>query len=168
VLKIVYLSLGSNVGDRAGHLEAAIAGLGSLGNVASVSSFYETEPLEFTAQPWFINCAIKLNTEKMPRQLLCGILSLERGFGRNRVKEQFKGPRTIDIDILLFGSSVIDTQDLTVPHPSMHLRGFVLEPLTEIASQVRHPVFKKTIRELRDAVPPGQSVKKIRRVTREK
>jgi 2-amino-4-hydroxy-6-hydroxymethyldihydropteridine diphosphokinase len=162
VHKIVYLSLGSNVGDRSANLNAAIAALGSLGQVVSVSSFYETEPVEFTAQPWFLNCAVKLDTEKMPRQLLAGILPIERELGRNRAKEPSKGPRTIDIDILLFGSSIIDVTDLTVPHPSMHLRRFVLEPLAEIAAEVRHPGFKKTIQELREALPSGQGVKKTR------
>ena len=157
--KIVYLSLGSNVGDRAGNLSTAIERLGALGEVVAVSSFYETEPVEFTAQPWFLNCALKLDTEKMPRQLLAGILEVERQIGRRRTQK--KGPRTIDIDIVLFGSSIIDTKGLTVPHPAMHERRFVLEPLAEIAPEVRHPIFKRTIRELRDALPPGQAVRRV-------
>ena len=157
--KLVYLSLGSNVGDRAANLNTAIERLRSLGEVAAVSSFYETEPVEFTAQPWFLNCAVKLNTEKMPKQLLNAVLDIEKEMGRKRLKK--KGPRTIDIDILLFGNSVIDTKGLTVPHPAMHERRFVLEPLAEIAPEVRHPVFKRTARELRDALPPGQAVKRL-------
>jgi 2-amino-4-hydroxy-6-hydroxymethyldihydropteridine diphosphokinase len=157
--KIVYLSLGSNVGGRAANLNAAIERLRTLGEVVAVSSFYETEPVEFTDQPWFLNCALKLGTEKMPRQLLAGILDVEQQMGRRRTQK--KGPRTIDIDILLFGSSVIDSKGLTVPHPAMHDRRFVLEPLAEIAAEVRHPVFKRTIRELRDALPPGQAVRKV-------
>lgn len=156
--KLVYLSLGSNVGDRAANLNTAIERLRSLGEVAAVSSFYETEPVEFTAQPWFLNCAVKLNTEKMPKQLLNAVLDIEKEMGRKRLKK--KGPRTIDIDILLFGNSVIDTKGLTVPHPAMHERRFVLEPLAEIAPEVRHPVFKRTARELRDALPPGQAVRR--------
>ena len=113
--KVVYLSLGSNVGDRAANLKAAIEKLGELGNVAAVSSFYETEPVETSPQPWFLNCAVKLDTEKMPRQLIAAILSLEQEMGRQR--RQPKAPRTIDIDILLFGSSVIELPSLTVPHP---------------------------------------------------
>jgi 2-amino-4-hydroxy-6-hydroxymethyldihydropteridine diphosphokinase len=159
VHKLVYLSLGSNVGDRAANLKAAIARLGAFGEVAGVSSFYETEPVEFAAQPWFLNCAVKLDTEKMPKQLLAGILDIEQGMGRRRLRKN--GPRIIDIDILLFGSSVIDTRGLTVPHPAMHERRFVLEPLAEIAPDVRHPVSKRTIRELRDALPPGQAVRKL-------
>jgi len=162
VRKIVYLSLGSNVGDRPANLRDAITRLGALGEVVAISSFYETEPVEFTAQPWFLNCAVKLDTEKMPKQLLAGILDLEQQMGRRRRREQKKGPRSIDIDILLFGSSVIETKGLTIPHPAMHERRFVLEPLAEIAAEVRHPVFKQTIGELRDALPAGQAVRKFK------
>jgi len=157
--KLVYLSLGSNVGDRAANLNAAIDHLRALGEVVTVSSFYETEPVEVAAQPWFLNCAVKLDTEKMPKQLLAGILDIEQQMGRRRVQKN--GPRTIDIDILLFGNSVIEAKGLTVPHVAMHKRRFVLEPLAEIAPDVRHPVFKRTIRELRDALPPGQTVRKM-------
>ncbi len=157
--KLVYLSLGSNVGDRAANLNAAIERLRTLGEVVAVSSFYETEPVEFAGQPWFLNCAVKLNTEKMPKQLLNAVLEIEKEMGRKRLKK--KGPRTIDIDILLFGNSIIDTKGLTVPHPAMHERRFVLEPLAEIAPEVRHPVFKRTAWELRDTLPPGQAVKRL-------
>ncbi|SRR6266496_786299 len=156
--KTVYLSLGSNLGDRRANLQDAVARLGRLGEVAAISSFYETEPMEVTAQPWFLNCAVKLETDKMPRQLLKGILDLEHDMGRRRTKN--KGPRNIDIDILLFGSSVVETKGLTIPHAALHERRFVLEPLAEIAAEVRHPVFKKTVREMRDALPPGQAVRK--------
>ena len=156
--KLVYLSLGSNVGDRAAYLNAAIERLRTLGEVAAVSSLYETEPVEFAAQPWFLNCAVKFNTEKMPKQLLNAVLDIEKEMGRKRLKK--KGPRTIDIDILLFGNSIIETKGLTVPHPAMHERRFVLEPLAEIAPEARHPVLKRTARELRDALPPGQAVRR--------
>lgn len=156
--KIVYLSLGSNVGDRAANLNKAIERLRALGEVVAVSSFYETEPVEFAAQPWFLNCAVQLDTGKMPKQLLAGILDLEQQMGRRRTRE--KGPRVIDIDILLFGSSVVETKGLSIPHPAMHQRRFVLEPLAEIAPDVRHPVLKRTVRELRDNLPPGQAVRK--------
>jgi 2-amino-4-hydroxy-6-hydroxymethyldihydropteridine diphosphokinase len=156
--KMVYLSLGSNLGDRAANLQGALTRLEWLGKVVTVSSFYETEPVEVTAQPWFLNCAVKLDTEKMPKQLLGRILELEREMGRRRHKK--KGPRIIDVDILLFGNSIVDTLGLTIPHPALHERRFVLEPLVEIAPEVRHPVFKRTMRELRDALPPGQAVRK--------
>lgn len=159
--KIVYLSLGSNLGDTAGNLNTAIAGLRALGDVAAISSFYETEPIELAAQPRFLNCAIKLDTEKMPKQLMSSILDLEQDMGRRRQQQKKKGPRIIDIDILLFGNSIIETAGLTVPHPAMHRRRFVLEPLAEIAPDLRHPVFKRTVLELRDALPPGQAVRRI-------
>ena len=158
--KITYLSLGSNVGDRRANLLQAIARLSELGEVTGVSSHYETEPVDFLAQPWFLNCAVAVATDKMPRQFLVGLQRIEREMGRRRI--QPKGPRVIDLDILLFGSAVVDTAQLTIPHPAMHERRFVLEPLAEIAPEVRHPVFKRTIRELRDALPPGQRVKKLR------
>jgi len=159
VHKIVYLSLGSNLGDRAGNLRSAIERLGSLGKVVGLSSFYETEPVEVSEQPWFLNCAVKLDTEKMPRQLLAGVLALEREMGRHRTR--YKGPRTIDIDIVLFGNSVVATADLIIPHPAMQERRFVLEPLNEIAPDVRHPKLQRTIRELRDELPPGQVVRRL-------
>ena len=156
--KLTYLSLGSNVGDLEANLNDAINRLRALGEVVTVSSFYETEPVELTSQPWFLNCVVKLDTEKMPKQLLTGILDVEREMGRRRA--QLKGPRNIDIDILLFGTSIVETKGLTIPHPALHERRFVLEPLAEIAPDVRHPVFKKTMRELRDALPAGQAVRK--------
>jgi 2-amino-4-hydroxy-6-hydroxymethyldihydropteridine diphosphokinase len=160
--KTTYLSLGSNLGDRAANLNAAVADLRALGEVVMVSPFYETEPVEFTNQPWFLNCVVRLDTEKMPRQLLSALLQIERAHGRNRAKERSKGPRSLDLDILLFGSSVIETKDLTVPHPAMHERRFVLEPLAAIAPELRHPVLKRTIRELLNALPSGQVIKKIK------
>ena len=159
--KRVYLSLGSNVGNRAANLDAAIDHMGALGKVIVVSSFYETEPVEFAVQPWFLNCAVGLDTEKMPRQLLSAILDIEKQMGRRRVQK--KGPRTLDIDMLLFGNSIVKTKGLTIPHPAMHERRFVLEPLAEIAPQVRHPVFNLTMRELRDALPPGQTVRRLQK-----
>ena len=157
--KIVYLSLGSNLGDRAANLRTAMDKLAGLGTVEAVSAFYETEPVGLTNQPWFLNCAVKLETEKMPRQLISGVLNLEQEMGRQR--KQKNGPRIIDVDILLFGTSVIDTAGLTVPHPRLHERRFVLEPLAEIAPEVRHPIFKCSMRELRDALPPGPTVRRV-------
>ena len=161
VRKTVYLSLGSNVGHREQNLRTAIERLGELGDVKAVSSFYETEPVEYTAQPWFLNAAVALETELMPKQLLARLLTIEQEMGRKRTIG--KGPRTIDLDILLFGKSVVDTAGLTIPHPALHERRFVLEPLAEIAPDVRHPIFKRTVREMRDALPEGTgAVRKVR------
>jgi 2-amino-4-hydroxy-6-hydroxymethyldihydropteridine diphosphokinase len=157
--KDVYLSLGSNVGDRENNLREAVTRLESTGRVVSVSSFYETEPVEVINQSWFLNCAVEIETTKMPKQLMAGVLEIERKMGRQRT--QSKGPRIIDIDIILFGDSVVDSSDLTIPHPAVHERRFVLEPLAEIAPEARHPVFKKTVREMLGALPMGQTVRKI-------
>lgn len=153
-----YLSLGSNVGNRAANLNAAIERLARIGEVEAVSSFYETEPVEITNQPWFLNCVVALETEKSPRTLLEAVLRVEQEMGRQR--KQKKGPRNIDIDILLFGDAVERSEGLTIPHPALHQRLFVLEPLAEIAPGARHPVFGRTVQELRDLLGTGQDVKK--------
>lgn len=160
--KTAYLSLGSNLGDRAANLETAIEHLADLGQVKARSSFYETEPVEVERQPWFLNCVVALETELMPRQLLSRVLAIEQRMGRRRT--QPKGPRIIDIDILLFGASIVDTSTLTIPHPAMHERRFMLEPLAEIAPEIRHPVLKKTVREMLDALSArGAAVRKMNR-----
>src|SRR6185437_62633 len=126
-----YLSLGSNLGDRAANLQKCIRLLSNLGDVAKISSLYETEPMELREQPWFLNCVVELETQLSARQLLSGIQQIEAKLGRSR--EIDKGPRTIDIDILLYDSEVIKDNDLEIPHPTMQKRRFVLAPLAEIS-----------------------------------
>jgi 2-amino-4-hydroxy-6-hydroxymethyldihydropteridine diphosphokinase len=162
VKKVVYLSLGSNLGDPQTNLRCAIGRLLELGDVLEVSSTYKTEPVDFVDQPWFVNCAVAVRTELLPRDFLKGILAIEKSMGRQRT--QPKGPRIIDIDILLFGAQTIKNPGLTVPHPAMAERRFVLVPLSEIAPEVVHPTLKKSIRELRDALPKtGAQVTRIPR-----
>lgn len=158
---LAYLSLGSNIGNRESHLWDAIARLQTAGRVVAVSSFYETEPVEFAHQPWFRNCVVLLETTATPAQLLANLLAIEQEMGR--VRAQNKGPRTIDIDILLLGDTIIDSPELTIPHPAMHERRFVLEPMAELAPEVQHPILKKTMQRLREELPPGQTVRKLRK-----
>ena len=158
---LAYLSLGSNMGDRETHLRNAIVRLAELGDMVAISSFCETEPVEFTDQDWFLNCAVALNTKESPARLMAALLEIEQKMGRKRIQK--KGPRTIDLDILLFDDLVVDTPDLTIPHPAMATRRFVLEPLAEIAPDVMHPVLERTIRELLEELPAGQAVRRVAR-----
>jgi 2-amino-4-hydroxy-6-hydroxymethyldihydropteridine diphosphokinase len=159
-MKTVYLGLGSNVGDRERNLAAAIEQLAGPGfRVTRVSSTFETEPIDFTAQRWFLNLVVEAETDLFPMQLLSRTLKIERSLGRVRTVKN--GPRTIDIDILLYGKTVIHSASLEVPHPRMAERRFVLAPLAELAPDLRHPLTHRFIREMLDAAP----AQKVRRVT---
>jgi len=154
---VAYLSLGSNIGDREANLRAAISRLNELlGDVTAVSGLYETEPVEVVDQPWFINCAVALATDLSAEELLAGVLTIERSMGRERTRP--KGPRNIDIDILLFGDAVVDSPALTIPHPGLATRQFVLAPLSEIAPEAVHPITLKSVRQMRDQIEPGAPV----------
>jgi 2-amino-4-hydroxy-6-hydroxymethyldihydropteridine diphosphokinase len=156
-VKTVYLSLGSNMGDREAHLRAAMEKLMEAGvQVRRVSPVYETEPVEYTAQPWFLNLVAEAETELFPMQLLARTAKIERALGRVRTVP--KGPRTVDIDILLYGASVVESAKLQIPHPRMAERRFVLAPLADLAPDLVHPVLRKTIRQLL-AEAPSQTVR---------
>src|SRR5438876_7134795 len=152
VEKTVYLSLGSNVGDRARNLLAAIDELPHASvAVKKVSSFYETEPVDLREQPWFLNCVVEVATHFDPMTLLRALREIETKMGSKKLVA--KGPRLIDIDILLYGSETVHTPELQLPHPRMHLRRFVLVPLAEIAPEVMHPAMNLMIRQLLGRTP---------------
>jgi 2-amino-4-hydroxy-6-hydroxymethyldihydropteridine diphosphokinase len=156
--KLIYLSLGSNLGDRAANLARAISALPEAGvRVFRRSSLYETEPVDFLAQPWFLNCVVEAETSLMPRQLLHALQGIERSLGSTKLVA--RGPRIIDIDILFYGASVIRTEEMEVPHPRLEKRRFVLVPLAELAPGLRHPVLGSTIAELISATQDSSTVR---------
>jgi len=146
------VALGSNLlssfGDREANLREAVRRIGLLGEVKAVSSFYDTEPVGYLDQPRFLNAALLLETELAPAALMQALLEVERAMGRERVGAVAKGPRVIDLDMLLYGDLVMAREELVLPHPAMHERRFVLEPLAEIAPEWVHPLFGTTVREM--------------------
>jgi 2-amino-4-hydroxy-6-hydroxymethyldihydropteridine diphosphokinase len=157
----VYLSLGSNLGDRAAHIEQALTRLNEEGvRIVRRSSSYQTEPVELKQQGWFLNIAVEAQTELMPRQLLRVIRFIERELGRKRIVPS--GPRTVDIDILLFGTEIVNAAELEIPHPRMMERRFVLVPMAEIAPALRHPVMRLTMTELLAATNDRSQVRRIK------
>ncbi len=146
------IALGSNLasafGDRAANLKEALHRLGGLGHIRASSSFYDTEPVDYVNQPRFLNAAALLETSLEAEDLMQALLDIERGMGRERSDVPAKGPRVIDLDLLLYDNKVLSTAELTLPHPAMHERLFVLEPLNEIAPGMVHPVLKLTVAEM--------------------
>lgn len=158
-MKKIYLGLGSNLGEREHMLRAALDALESPQlHVLRVSPVYETEPMDVKSQGWFLNLAVEAETELFPLQLLSRTAKVEIQLGRRRLLP--KGPRTIDIDILLIGNAIITTRELEVPHPRFRERRFVLAPLADLAPALRDPVTRKTVRELLGELQ-GQSVRRV-------
>jgi 2-amino-4-hydroxy-6-hydroxymethyldihydropteridine diphosphokinase len=160
VTKDVYLGFGSNIGDREAQIRRAIELLDSEElRLVRVSSFYETEPIGFTKQRWFLNCVAEFATTQLfPRQLLHRIHRVELQLGRRRAV--VNGPRTIDIDILLFGEAALKTPELEVPHPRFRERRFVLAPLVELNPELRDPVTRRSVSDLLQEVK-GQAVRRL-------
>jgi 2-amino-4-hydroxy-6-hydroxymethyldihydropteridine diphosphokinase len=160
-MKTVYIGLGSNVGDRAATIERGMDALNDAGvRIVKKSSLYETEPVDAPPQQWFLNAVVEAQTELMPQQLLRAIGKIEKAFGRQRIVQ--RGPRTLDLDILLYGSSVVHARELEVPHPRLPLRQFVLVPLVEIAPALRHPSLDRSMTELLAATADTSQVRRWR------
>jgi 2-amino-4-hydroxy-6-hydroxymethyldihydropteridine diphosphokinase len=153
-LKRIYLSLGSNIGDRERNLQKAVEQLVSQDvRVLHASRIYETEPVDYVNQAWFLNQVVEAETVLFPMQLLTCIGRIERDLGRKRTVR--KGPRTIDIDILFYAAAVVETARLEIPHPRIAERRFVLAPLAELAPDLRHPVTHRSVRQMLETAPPA-------------
>ena len=147
-----FIGMGANLGDRAGHLSGAAASLGEQRGVRIVrgSRVYETAPVGVTDQPEFLNAVLQVETDLTPRALMDLLLQVERQFGR--VRREKWGPRSLDLDLLLYGNRVICDTGLEVPHPHLHERDFVLVPLCDLCPDGRHPVLKETFRTLKQSL----------------
>ena len=155
----IYLALGSNLGDRAQNLEAAVAGLSDFVDVTKVSPTYQTEPKYVEDQPQFFNLVVAGRTEISSSDLLVNIKALETSLGR--MPSERYGPRLIDIDIIFYGDELIDLPDLIVPHPGLAERAFVLRPLADIAPTKRHPASRNTVQAMLDDLPEDDGIKRV-------
>jgi 2-amino-4-hydroxy-6-hydroxymethyldihydropteridine diphosphokinase len=152
-----YIALGANLGDRAETLRRAVGRLATLGRITAVSSLYETDPVGYQAQPTFLNAVVALETTLPPGDLLSALLGIERELGRTRTFRN--APRTLDLDLLLANDVVLTSDELTLPHPRLHDRAFVLVPLGEIAPEVMQPKLRKSISDLLLALPDRGGVR---------
>ncbi len=160
-MAIVYLSLGSNIGDRVGFIQQATSLLSSNENIniVSTSSFYESEPWQMDSENWFVNAVIQISTTLMPETLLAECQKIETFLGRKRQTGNPKyTDRTIDIDIICYDNQILNTPELTIPHKYFHKRAFVLVPMLEIAEDFVHPVFGKTVEELFEDIEEPEMV----------
>lgn len=155
---IAYIGIGSNLGDKLFNCRHSIDKINQLPgcHVSAVSAIFKTEPVGVTGQPWYANCVVELSTTQVPSQLLKGLLSVESDMGRIR-KKRWEA-RIVDLDILLFGQEIIESDNLIIPHPLLHKRQFVLEPLYQLAPDLVHPVLKLTMNQLLNKLPKGPSV----------
>ncbi len=149
-MAIVYLSLGSNSGDRIGYVQQATSLLGASDNITLIrtSAFYETEPWGMDSENWFVNAVVEIKTSLSPQELLAECQRIEQQLGRKREENKGYSDRTIDIDILFYNKDIINEENLTIPHKFVHLRAFTLVPLLELIPNFEHPVLHKTISEL--------------------
>ncbi len=162
-MNLIYLSLGSNLGHREQHLEEAIKLIHSrIGVTGKVSSFYESEPWGFNSENSFYNCCLEVRTKLKPLPLLDGLLGIEKEMGRIRVGSSYSD-RVIDIDLLLYGQQQLDHPRLTIPHPSMGDRCFVMVPMAEIAPRLTHPVSGKTISQMMEQCADQSGVIPLKR-----
>jgi 2-amino-4-hydroxy-6-hydroxymethyldihydropteridine diphosphokinase len=163
-METVFIGFGSNVGNRLDFCDRAVTLLSLLPNsqLIAVSSLYETEPVADAGAPgegWFLNGVVQIETDVTPQSLLTVCREIERSLGRD--PQYRSGPRTLDLDILLYGDRLIQEQGLAVPHPRLHLRRFVLEPLAELDPMLVHPVLKQSVRQLLARLTDHHQVRRL-------